>query len=354
MKVRARTVVLCVLGLVLLLGIAVITAVGWQVVLGPRARAVTSRTFERSDARMARGKYLVEGGAHCFHCHSEHDLTVPEYPIVQAKMGAGWELPIPELGRITSPNITPDRDTGIGTWTDDEIARAIQEGVDKNGKALFPVMPYEAFSRLDDEDLASIIVYLRSIPAVRNVVPERKLIFPLNFIVNTIPVPLAAHAAPAARTTPEARGEYLVRAVAGCDDCHTPKDDKGQPLPGLAYGGGQLFHDPGPNGKEVFSANITRDPSGIEYYDEALFIQTIRTGQTKGRTLNHIMPFEFYKNITDDDLKDIWAWVRSQPPVKHRVSNVDPPTKCPVCNQTHGLGELNVRVEKSGSREVGK
>jgi hypothetical protein len=58
------------------------------------------------------------------------------------------------------------------------------------------------------------------------------------------------------------------------------------------------------------------------------------------------MPFEFFKNMTDDDLKDVWAFLRSQPPVKHRVSNTDPPTKCAVCNQTHGLGELNVKVEK--------
>jgi len=345
MKVRARTILLGLVALVVLLLIVAITSIGWQVVLGPRARAVTSRTFEPNEARMARGKYLVEGPAHCFHCHSEHNLSEPEYPVVQAKKGAGWELPIPELGTIAAPNITSDRETGIGGWTDDEIARAIQEGIAKDGHALFPVMPYPDFRDLDDEDLASIIVYLRTTPAVKNTVPERKLIFPLNFIVNTIPQPLAAHAAPPARTTPEARGEYMVR-VAGCADCHTPTDDKGQPLPGLAFGGGQPFHDPGQNGKPVFSVNITRDPSGIEYYDDALFIQTIRTGQTKGRTLNHIMPFEFFKNMTDDDLKDIWAFLRAQPPVKHRVSNTDPPTKCAVCNQTHGLGELNQKVEK--------
>ncbi len=344
MRVRARTILLGLVALVLLLLIVVITSIGWQVVLGPRARAVTSRTFERTDARMARGKYLVEGPAHCLHCHSDHNLSDPEYPVIHEKKGAGWELPIPELGRITAPNITADRETGIGSWTDDEIARAMQEGIAKDGHALFPVMPYEDFRQLDDEDLASIIVYVRTIPAVRNVVPERKLIFPLNFIVNTIPQPLAAHAAPPARTTPEARGEYMVH-VAGCADCHSPTD-QGKPLPGLGFGGGQPFHDPGQNGKLVFSANITRDPSGIEYYDDALFIQTIRSGQTKGRTLNHIMPFEFFKTMTDDDLKDVWAFIRSQPPVKHRVSNVDPPTKCAICNQTHGLGELNVKPAK--------
>ncbi len=129
--------------------------------------------------------------------------------------------------------------------------------------------------------------------------------------------------------------------MAGCDGCHTPTDAQGVPLPGLTYGGGAVFHDPGQQGKAIFSANLTKDPSGLEYYDEAMFIETIRAGQLRGRQLNHIMPFEMFKRMTDDDLKDVWAFIRSQPPVKHRVSNVDPPTKCPVCGQTHGLGELN-------------
>ncbi len=343
MAVRIRHVVLGLLVLVVIGLVAVLTAVGWQVVLGPHARSVTARTFEPTEARLARGRYLVEGPAHCFHCHSEHDLTTPEYPVVASKKGAGWELPIPELGRIAAPNITSDRETGIGAWSDDEIARAVQEGISRDGHALFPVMPYQDFAKMDDEDIASIVVYLRTVPAVRNTVPARQLVFPLNFIVNTIPEPLGAHAPAPPRTTPEARGEYLVSAVAGCAGCHTPMDDKGMPLPGLELGGGQLFHDPGQNGTPVFSANITRDPSGIEHYDEALFIETLHTGQLRGRVLNHIMPFEMFRNLTDDDLRDIFAYLRSRPPVKHRVSNVDPPTKCPVCNQTHGLGELNVK-----------
>ncbi len=89
--------------------------------------------------------------------------------------------------------------------------------------------------------------------------------------------------------------------------------------------------------------NITPDPSGIAHYDEALFIQTLHTGQLAGRTLTPIMPFANFKNMTDDDLKDIFAYLKTLPPVKHRVSNTDPPTKCPVCGQIHGLGDLNVK-----------
>jgi mono/diheme cytochrome c family protein len=341
MRVRAKSIVLGILVLLVLVVIGGITAIGWQIVLGPDARPVSSEKFEATEARLARGKYLVEGVAACFHCHTEHDLSNPEYPIVQAKKGAGWVMPIPELNYIASRNITPDAETGIGSWTDDEVARAIREGIRKDGTALFPVMPYLSFASMDDEDVKSIVVYLRTIPAVKNVVPTRQLPGPLEYIVKTIPKPLTTPQPSHAVSTPVERGKYLV-ALAECRGCHTAADDKGQPLPGLDYGGGGSFDDPALKTK-IFSLNITQDPSGIAHYDESLFIQTIRTGQVTSRLVNHIMPFEFFRNMTDEDLRDIFAFIKSVPAVKHRISNTDPPTMCPVCNQSHGLGELNVK-----------
>jgi len=336
--------VLVALGVLLLvLLIAAITAVGWQVVLGPDARPVTARTFEPSPERLARGEYLVENVAACFHCHSEHDAADPAAPVKAGMKGAGWDMPVPELGKVISPNITPDMETGIGSWTDDEIARAIQEGVNKSGKALFPIMPYMSFRNLDDEDVASIVVYLRTIPAVKQVRARSELIFPLSVLVKTMPKPLASHApAPApVRATAEARGEYLVRTIAGCGDCHSPTDDQGAPLPGLEFGGGGEFHNPFDNMKPIHTPNITRDPSGIEHFDEALFAETLRTGRVVGRTLSPIMPIENYRGMHDGDLADIFAYLRSVPPVQHRVSNTDTPTACPVCGKVHGLGNLN-------------
>jgi mono/diheme cytochrome c family protein len=341
MRIRVKTVLLGLLALVVILMLAAITSIGWEVVFGPKARAVTNRTFQPSETRMARGQYLVEGVAACFHCHSEHDLKNPEFPVLEGKKGAGWRIPIPELGSLVAPNITSDKESGIGAWTDDEIARAVQEGVSRDGRALFPMMPYLSFRNWTDEDLASVIVYLRSIPPVRSAMPRTELPFPLSRIVNTIPQPLASHQPAAPRTTPEARGEYLVRYVANCGECHTASDDRGQPLPGLEFGGGARFPDLNTQGANIFSFNITFDPSGIAHYDEALMIQTLHTGRLTGRTLNHVMPFEAYRNLTDDDIRDIFAFLKSRPPVKHRISNTDPPTLCPVCNQQHGLGELN-------------
>jgi cytochrome c553 len=202
-------------------------------------------------------------------------------------------------------------------------------------------MPYQAFASMDDEDVKSVVVYLRTIPAVKNVVPTRHLPGPLEYIVKTIPKPLRTPQPSHAASTPLERGKYL-GTIAACAGCHTAADSQGQKLPGLEFGGGEIFHDPGTK-TDVFSLNITQDPSGIAHYDESLFMQTIRTGRVTSRLVNHIMPFEFFRNMTDEDLRDIFAFIKSVPPVKHRVSNTDPPTMCPVCNQKHGLGELNVK-----------
>ena len=338
-----KKVLLGVLILVVVVLAAGISAVGWQVVLGPKARPVTAQTFERTEARRARGEYLVENVVGCFHCHSEHDLTNPAAPVKAGMKGAGWQMPIPELGTVIAPNITQDVETGIGGWTDDEIARAIQEGVNKSGQALFPVMPYLNFRNIDDEDLASIVVYMRTVPAVKMARERTKLIFPLSILVKTMPVPLPSHGPRPApvRATAVDRGAYLVKNLSNCGECHTPSDDKGQPLAGLGFSGGGEFHNLLDNMKPIHSLNITPDASGIAHYDEALFIQTIRTGTVVGRPLNPIMPIENYRGMTDADLKDIFAFLQSLPKVQHRVSNTDAQTKCPVCGRTHGLGDLN-------------
>ena len=106
----------------------------------------------------------------------------------------------------------------------------------------------------------------------------------------------------------------------------------------MDFSGGARFADPGNNGNPVFSMNITPDASGIQHYDESLFIEVLRAGSIKGRMLSHIMPFNFFRNMTDDDLRDVWAFIKSRPPVKHRISNTEPPTPCPLSNSSMDLG----------------
>ena len=322
--------------LVTVVAVAITLTIGWRPFIGPRARAVTSVTFERSPKRLARGQYLVEHVSDCMGCHAEHDWTMHDAPVGSGGLGAGQDMSmlggLP--GRVYAPNLTPDPETGAGQWSDDQLARAIREGVSHDGRALFPFMPYQDFRAMSDEDLASVIVYLRSLPPVRRQQPRTELIFPVSYLIRTVPEPLDTPVREPDLSSPEKRGKYLV-TLAGCADCHTPQDAHGQPIAGLDFAGGFVFD--GPWGR-VASANLTPDPSGIPYYDESLFKEAMRTGYVKARKLNQIMPWHGYRGMTDEDLTATFAYLKTLQPVRHRVDNSQPPTLCKMCGQTHGGG----------------
>ena len=106
----------------------------------------------------------------------------------------------------------------------------------------------------------------------------------------------------------------------------------------LEFAGGLLFTTPAGT---VMAANITPDASGISYYDENLFVQAFRNGKVKARSLSPIMPWYFYRNMTDEDLKAIFAYLRTLKPVKHMVDNTESPALCKLCGVKHGGGEKN-------------
>jgi mono/diheme cytochrome c family protein len=316
---------------------AVSATVGWTVFLfGPRQRRVTEVRFEPTPARLERGRYLVEARYACFACHTQRDWSRPGAPAVAGAEGRGLVWSVEGMPWLTAPNITPDPETGIGTWKDDAIGRAIREGVSRDGRALFPIMPYRAYRRIPDEDLASIVVYLRSRPPIRHALPTTQLPFPLNFFIATVPLPLDGPVADPDLSTPVKRGEFLVRSVE-CSGCHTAKK-QGQDVPGLDLGGG--FELETPLGT-VVSTNITMDPSGIPYYDEALFVSAMRTGRVGAREIHPLMPWHWLSRWTDEDLKATFAYLQTVPRVAHQVSNQEPPTDCPVCGVKHGLGDRN-------------
>lgn len=323
--------------LIVVLAIFISLTIGWRPFIGPRARPLTNRTFERTPERLARGRYLVENLG-CFDCHAEHDWTKHDAPLIEGTRGAGYaDFPMAGLpGRVIPPNITPDPETGAGNWTDDMLGRAIREGIGHDGRALFPFMPYPDMRYMSDEDLAAVIVYIRSIPPIRKALPKTEIIFPVKYLMRSMPQPITAPVPEPDVSTPAKRGAYLVTVV-GCADCHTPQA-KGQPIHGLEFAGGFILD--GPWGR-VASANITPDPSGISYYDEALFLEMARTGYVKARKINQIMPWGDYRNLTDEDLKAIFAYIRTLKPVKHRVDNSEPPTFCKLCGSTHGAGNRN-------------
>jgi mono/diheme cytochrome c family protein len=325
------------IALVIAIALAISFTVGWRPFIGPRTRPFNATQFERTPARLARGEYLVNSVADCMGCHAEHDWTAHEAPILPNTLGAGQDMAVFAglPGHVIASNITPDPETGAGNWTDDQFGRAIREGVGHDGRALFPMMPYPGFRVLSDEDLASIVVYLRSIPPVRKQWPTTKLIFPVNYLIRSVPEPLDAPVPQPDLSNPAKRGAYLVK-IAGCGDCHTPQDSHGQPLPGLDFAGGQVFE--GPWGK-VASANITPDMSGLPY--EAIYTEAMHAGSVKGRALNPIMPWDAYRRMSDEDLEAVFAYLKTVKPVRHYIDNSLPPTYCKVCRQMHGGGSAN-------------
>jgi Cytochrome c len=314
--------------------------IGWRPIVGPRARPLTARRFTPTRERLARGAYLVRHVTPCMECHSPHKWEEHDAPIESQLFGAGQEMPVKGLpGRVVAPNISPDPETGAANWTDDQLARAIREGIGHDGRALFPLMPYQRYRSMSDEDVASIIVYLRSLPPVRRQQPTTQVVFPVRYLMRTVPEPLPAPVAPPDVSTLERRGAYLV-TIGACGECHTPQDDHGQPIRGLEFAGGFVFD--GPWGR-VASANLTPSPSGIPYYDAALFKEVMRTGYVKARRVNQVMPWHAFGGMTDDDLDAVFAHLTTLKPVVHRVTNDPdvPPTFCKVCGHRHGYGERN-------------
>jgi hypothetical protein len=345
--VKRTNIGLTVAGIVLLT--ACVTPgllIGWQVypaawhayIVGPKKRPLRDMKFERTEGRRKRGEYLAQSVLGCFRCHSDRDWNAPGGPPVEGKAGLGHVFADDGRPWLIAPNLTSDVESGAGRWTDDMIARAIREGIGHDGRMLHPQMWYGAFHELSDEDVASVVVYLRSLPPVRNTLPQTHIPFGRRINYANLPQPVAGPVPQPDQSDPVRRGEYLAN-IADCAGCHTSWYHPDAPIFAKLFGGGNAID--GPNGTVIVSPNITSDPSGISYYDEKLFISSMRTGHVKARTLNPVMPWLWYGKLNDEDLKAVFAYLRSQPAVKHVVDNTEPPTFCKLCQEKHGGGERN-------------
>jgi mono/diheme cytochrome c family protein len=319
--------------------VGVPAVIGIRPIIGPKVRPLSNRGFEPSPQRLERGRYLATAVVVCVACHSELDWNAPGFPVKAGTEGGGRSWAEEGLPWITAPNITPDPETGAGNWTDDMLARAIREGISHDGRALFPMMPYHQYKFMSDEDLASVIVYLRSLQPLSRRLPSSAIPFPVNRFINAVPEPITEPVPEPDKTNRVAYGDYLVR-MGACRDCHTPADAQGQAIPGMEFGGGFVLM--GPYG-QVASSNITPAPSGIPYYTEELFLEVMRTGMAKARKIHDAMPWNSYGKQTDDDLKSIFAYLQTIGAVAHRVDNSLTPTPCVLCGARHGAGDQNQR-----------
>lgn len=325
MKTFVKFAGIVVLAVIALLG----GVISWLALRKPASRPASAERFEATPARLARGHYLVNHVADCLGCHSDHVGDRFGFPIKPGTEGQGgfvFDKKLGFPGVVAAQNITSDPETGLGRWTDGEIVRAIREGVDRNGDALFPMMPYVHLSNLDDEDAKSIVVYLRTLKPVRNAVQAKAIDFPINLFVKFTPKPLDGAVHAPSRSDSKKYGEYLTR-IGGCYECHTPHDSKNQLVADQAFSGGWEMR--GPWGR-VVTANLTPHPSTyIGRASKAEFIGRFRAFQQfdaltspacpKGR--NTVMPWLAFSHMTDEDLGAIYDYLRTLPPNERKVNS---------------------------------
>jgi mono/diheme cytochrome c family protein len=311
--------VLLYLLLVIIIGVAGIAGyVAWFL---PSVGDAPTLKVELTPQRIERGKYLANHVAVCMDCHSTRDWSKFSGPPMAGTEGSGgdrFDQTMGFPGVFYAKNITP---YGLSSWTDGEIFRVITTGVNKQGKALFPVMPYHYYGQLDEEDIKSIIAYIRTLPTIKKDIPASKADFPFSLIMNTIPTKATFSTKPNENDS-LAYGRYLVTATA-CVECHSQVDN-GQIIPGTEFGGGRTFDLPG---GILRTANITPDATGIGSWSKEQFIQRFKQYQDSSyqspnlapTDFNSIMPWTMYSGMTTEDLGKIYDYLRTLKPRQHVV-----------------------------------
>ena len=281
---------------------AVHRAVGLLALVGALAGPAWSQGA--GAALLERGKQLMEGIVACGNCHQARDDK--GRMIADKGLSGGMVFDEPPF-RAVAANITPDPATGIGKWTDAQLARAIREGIRPDGSLIGPPMPMEFYSHLADGDLAAIVAYLRAQPPVVNAVPKSvyRIALPPAYgppIQSVAPPP----AGDAVRM-----GEYLAR-IGHCMDCHTPRTEDGRLVMAQLGAGGMQF--PGPWGVSV-ARNLTPHDSGLKGWSDAEIARAIRSGVSRdGSKLKPPMAFSYYRNIDDADMAALIAYLRALKP----------------------------------------
>lgn len=259
----------------------------------------------RAESAVERGRYLVETIGGCGNCHTPMGSRGRD---MSRHLAGGFVIKDGPFVAYAS-NITPDEETGIGGWTDEQIVRAIREGVRPDGTMIGPPMPIELYRRLSDNDVKAMVAYLRTVKPVRNKVKKSVYNMPLP----TSYGPPVGKVDDVPRTDKVAYGAYLAGPVGHCIECHTPmvRGRRDWHRTGL---GGQPFE--GPWGVSV-AANITpHKDDGLGGWTDAEIKRAIQQGISRdGRKLTPPMGYPFYKGIKPADMSAIVAYLRSLKPL---------------------------------------
>lgn len=295
---------------------------------GKYVRPTSDAPIERTPERLKRGAYLVNEVAACGACHTTRAsgaITDPEDR--KQAMGGGNVLDYRHSDmRVYVPNLTSDPKTGLAGWSDDQLLRAIRDGVDATGRFLAPVMPSSAYRFFSDEDARAVVAYLRSLPPVEQARPpvasEQPFFVKLLGSTGAFQHPPARDVAPPDPNDPVRRGEYLAR-VAGCAGCHSLTKLGPVEEGDARFMGGSEAPLELPGIGKVSASNLTPDPeTGLGKYSAEQLKQALRTGtrldgKLMAPPMETFMPH--YMGLTDGDLDDLVTYLRALPAVKHAV-----------------------------------
>lgn len=295
----------------------------------PNVDPPTDMKIEITEDRIERGKYLANHVMLCMDCHAERDWSLfsgPPKPGTEGLGGDRFDQTMGFPGEYYARNITP---AAIGDWTDGELFRLITTGVKRDGTPIFPVMPYPNYGKMDEEDIKSVIAYIRTLKPIDGSHPESKSDFPFNFILRTIPKNATPNGIPP-KSNQIAYGEYLTNAAA-CGDCHT-KFEKGE-FTGPFLAGGREFMFP--DGSIIRTPNLTAHETGLKIWTSKMFVDKFKMyadssyvpQQVKPGEFQSIMPWIMYAGMDTEDLEAIYAYIRTIEPVDNLVEKYEPAVK---------------------------
>jgi mono/diheme cytochrome c family protein len=276
--------------ILIVIGLGVVYAISSRAMSKTYAVTLAPLTIPADSGSIARGRHLATAVNQCLNCHGDN-------------LAGKVFVDNPVMGRIYSANLTRGKGGIGGEYSDLDYVRSIRHGIGRDGRPLL-AMPVDAFVHMSDADLASVIAYLKTVPAVDAAVPTKK-VGPLARVLYLatdfplIPAENIAHDQPRPAEVPRGvtreYGNYLA-TIGGCKSCHLPDLNGGVPIEG-----------------NVMAANLT--PTGIGNWTEADFIKALRTGiRPDGRVLSAVMPWPYIRHMTDDELRALWIYLRSLPP----------------------------------------
>jgi mono/diheme cytochrome c family protein len=293
----------------ILVGLIVVFLIYVQITFKQKFEAPLTGIRTSGDSSViARGKYLM-GPAHCYACHTPDSLKNLglQAPLIG---GSAYRTP---FATFYIPNITQDKETGVGNNTDEELARAIRYNVNHRGEAMVGFM---AYNNLSDGDLTAIVSYLRTLSAVKNKVPAHNYNIVGKILMRFLIKPyLNFEKSELKPDTTPAYGKYLAYSVAQCYSCHTERNNMGQFISQPFAGGSKWEYE----NATYISPNLTpHDSTGrIAKWNEQTFIQRFRAGKVLE---NSPMPWDGYQHMSDNDLKALYRFLKSLPGVKKEVT----------------------------------